>query len=455
MNKNILLVCLLSGFFSSAYAQLKLDSFVFRNDIDVNYNLPVRNNDINKDSLRITTVTKLGSNASKYILNISADSLLINIFSTDITLDTGTFIYKTIHKNLSIDSTYVFFQRLSVANAMYPGDCNKDNLVNHLDLFPIGIFYNKLGYPRHLDDTAISFSPKKTTHWFFQSNGVNAAHADVDGNGIVNNDDKLIYQANFGNSKGNYTPLLSGVSSSVQLKLSIGDTIDLNSPTGKVNIPVLINSATKINAYGIGYSYTIRVLNKSNAPLDSFYPHAKFINTNIWDEKETIFVKDTISFREHVNVAYVRINQANGDMDPQAGIIEVVTDEVLLGIANQKDVSYINILLKEVSLIDKDMTTIPITPVSKRIYFRKAASSISSTILTTLKVYPTLIDEQFSIEKLNTKLENYTIYNTLGQEISSGTLTKIMTYIQASEWQSGIYFLKLESMPGVIKLQKQ
>jgi hypothetical protein len=456
MNRHILLILIFSSIVGAAFSQLKPDSFIFRNDIDVNYNLQVLNNDLNRDSLKIYSVTKLGANAAKYSVAISLDSLYLNIFSSDLALDTGSFIYNTIHKNSTIDSSYIYYKRVSVTNTMYPGDANRDNLVNHFDIFPLGVFYGKIGYPRHLDDTAVSFSPKNTTNWFFQSASINAAHADIDGNGIINEIDFVLYQTNFGKSTGsNYTPSLSGTSPSIQLKMSIADTVDLFKDTGRLFIPVLINSPTKLNAYGIGYSYTVRVFNKSTAPLDSFYPYTNFSRTNIWNDNQTIFVKDTVSFKQHTNVGYVRKNQVNGDMDPQAGVIEVVTDDILIGIANKQDVSYVNIILKEVSLIDKDMKTIPISPITKRIYFRKASSSIQSSIQSTLKVYPTLINESFAIEKLNAQSENYTIYNTLGQEMVSGKLAKIMTYIDANQWTAGIYFIKLESMPGVIKLQKQ
>lgn len=455
MKRNLLILSIVICSFHLAHSQLKSDSFIFRNDIDIDYNLPVRNNDTDKDSLRIISFTKLGANAPKYTLAISTDSLIIHIFSNDNTLDSSSFYYTTKHKNGVIDSTIVFFERKAVSTQVYPGDCNKDNLVNHLDIFPIGLFYKKTGYPRNNADTSISFLPKKSQNWFFQTNGINASHADVDGNGIVDDQDLAKYQANFGNAKGNYMPNLSGNSPSVQLKLSIGDTVDLSSTTGKINIPVLIVSPTPINAYGIGYSYTIRVLNKSNAPFDSFYPHTKYFKTNIWADQLKLHVIDTISFREHTNVATVRYNQANGEMDPQAGIIEVVTEEVLLGIASQTDLSYINILLKEVSLVDNNLNSIPITPISKRIYFRKAASGIQSKVNDKVQVYPTLIDDSYSIEKLSAKPIDYMIFNSLGQVVESGRLTSTMNYLSAKSWSTGVYYLKINTNSVVIKLQKQ
>lgn len=454
MKKKLLAVAIIICQTIVVNAQLNNDTFVFRDDVNIDYNLYPQNNDVDKDSLKIISAVKIGSNASKYIITISSDSSYINVYSSDNTLDTATFYYKTIHRNTTIDSAFVYFQRKVLVADVYPGDCNRDNLVNHFDIFPIGQLYQKYGDPRNNADTNLSFTPKKVRNWFFQIGNLNAKNADIDGNGIIDNRDIAQLPRNFGNAKGNYNPILSTGSNTVQLRLSISDTVDLLSATGQVSIPILISSPAKISSYGIGYSYTVRVYNKSNFPPDSFYPHTKYIRTNIWDEKQTLFIKDTVSFQEHVNVAYCRNTFSNGDMDPQAGIVEIIVDEVLLGIAKPEDLSYVNILLKEVALIDNNYNTIPITPVSKRIYFRKAKSSINNSIPDKIKVYPTLIDNSITIERLSNQEESYTIYNSIGQQILKGNLRTKTTVLSELNWSSGIYHLKLDSTAQIVKLYK-
>ena len=421
--------------------------------MNVDYHLLVKLNDVNGTTSKIVGWTKFGQDTSLYTIQISADSNYIMVKSTSTALTIGNFWYIT-KLGSSIDSTTVFFERKSMVGDVYPGDCNKDNLVNHMDLFPIGLAFGQSGSPRNIADTNISFGvPKKVNNWFFELRGINAKHADVDGNGLVDENDIIQLRRNFGKDKGNYTPILSFASNEVKLELSIPDTIKLNSTVGKLSVPIVINSPNKINAYGLGFSYTVRIYDKNSVAQSKYYPYTKYNRTNVWDEFTTLYLMDTTSYLEHVNVAYSKRNQNNGDLDPQGGIIDIIIDDILIGIANPGEQTHLNIYLKEVALIDKNYNTIPITPVSKRIYLQKATSSIKNTDFMGWSVYPTKIDHNLTILNPLAKKANYMIYNSLGQLISSGSMLEKVE-ILTSIWPSGLYYIKNDLNSEVIKVQK-
>ena len=453
MRKLLLLIYLTSCTWLYTNAQLGRDSFYFRDDMNVDYHLLVKLNDVNGTTSKIVGWTKFGQDTSLYTLQISADSNYIMVKSTSTALTIGNFWYIT-KLGSSIDSTTVFFERKSMVGDVYPGDCNKDNLVNHMDLFPIGLAFGQSGSPRNIADTNISFGvPKKVNNWFFELRGINAKHADVDGNGLVDENDIIQLRRNFGKDKGNYTPILSFASNEVKLELSIPDTIKLNSTVGKLSVPIVINSPNKINAYGLGFSYTVRIYDKNSVAQSKYYPYTKYNRTNVWDEFTTLYLMDTTSYLEHVNVAYSKRNQNNGDLDPQGGIIDIIIDDILIGIANPGEQTHLNIYLKEVALIDKNYNTIPITPVSKRIYLQKATSSIKNTDFMGWSVYPTKIDHNLTILNPLAKKANYMIYNSLGQLISSGSMLEKVE-ILTSIWPSGLYYIKNDLNSEVIKVQK-
>ena len=453
MRKLLLLIYLTSCTWLYTNAQLGRDSFYFRDDMNVDYHLLVKLNDVNGTTSKIVGWTKFGQDTSLYTIQISADSNYIMVKSTSTALTIGNFWYIT-KLGSSIDSTTVFFERKSMVGDVYPGDCNKDNLVNHMDLFPIGLAFGQSGSPRNIADTNISFGvPKKVNNWFFELRGINAKHADVDGNGLVDENDIIQLRRNFGKDKGNYTPILSFASNEVKLELSIPDTIKLNSTVGKLSVPIVINSPNKINAYGLGFSYTVRIYDKNSVAQSKYYPYTKYNRTNVWDEFTTLYLMDTTSYLEHVNVAYSKRNQNNGDLDPQGGIIDIIIDDILIGIANPGEQTHLNIYLKEVALIDKNYNTIPITPVSKRIYLQKATSSIKNTDFMGWSVYPTKIDHNLTILNPLAKKANYMIYNSLGQLISSGPMLEKVE-ILTSIWPSGLYYIKNDLNSEVIKVQK-
>jgi hypothetical protein len=434
-------------------AQLGKDSFYFTDDMNLDYNLFVKLNDVNGSASKIISLSKFGPDTNLYSLRISADSNYINIKSTNTLLTRGNFWYFT-NSGATIDSTTVYFERKSMIGDVYPGDCNKDNLVNHLDLFPIGLAFGQSGSPRNLADTNISFGvPKKVSNWFFEQRGVNAKHADVDGNGLIDENDILQLRRNFGKDKGNYTPILSFASNDVKLELSIKDTLSFNTTTGKISLPIVINSPSKINAYGLGFSYTVRIYDKNSIAQSKFYPHTKYNRTNVWDEFSTLYLMDTTSYMEHVNVAYCKRNQSNGDLDPQGGVIDIIIDDILIGISNPGEQTYINVYLKEVALIDKNYNTIPITPVSKRIYLQKATSSVQNIDIIGWSVYPTKVENSLTIFNPLLKKANYMVYNSMGQLISSGPMYEKVE-LSTSIWPNGLYFIKNDLNSEVIKVQK-
>lgn len=453
MRKLLLLTYFTFIAWSYTNAQLGKDSFCFRDDMNVDYNLYVKLNDVNGATAKITGWTKFGQDTNLYTLQLSADSNYINIKSTSATISVGNFWYITKLGSV-LDSTIVFFERKSMIGDVYPGDCNKDNLVNHMDLFPIGLAFGQTGSPRNLADTNISFGvPKKVNNWFFEQRGINAKHADVDGNGLIDENDIIQLRRNFGKDKGNYTPILSFASNDVKLELSIPDTIKLNSTTGKISVPIVINSPNKINAYGLGFSYTVRIYDKNSVAQSKYYPDTKYNRTNVWDEFTTLYLMDTTSYLEHVNVAYCKRNQSNGDLDPQGGIIDIIIEEILLGKINSGEQTHFNIYLKEVALIDKNYNTIPITPVSKRIYLQKATSSIINTDFMGWSVYPTKVDHSLTISNPLGKKANYMVYNSLGQLISSGPMLEKVE-LSTTTWPSGLYYIKNDLTSEVIKVQK-
>lgn len=455
MQKNILV--LLGLILSAAYMQGQLvnDSFSFRDDMTIDYNLLVKANDIGGNALRIIGINKLGANATTYTVNVSADSNVININSTVDTLTSGSFYYKTINSLGVVDSALVYFQKKSITADIYPGDCNKDNLVNHFDLFAIGLMNGKYGNPRHLLDTNLNFSiPKKVENWQFDVRGINAKHADVDGNGLIDSNDIKSLTRNFGLARGNYSPILSFASNDVKLEFSIADTIVVNGTSNKLSVPIVIRSPSKINAYGIGYSYTVRIYDPSTVAQSRYYPHTTYNRTNIWDEFSTYFTLDSTSYNEHTNVAYCRRNLSNGEMDEQAGVVDVIIEDVLLGIANPGETTYLNLYLKEVALIDNNYTSIPISPVSKRLYIQKAKSSIANVSKDLIKIYPTATHRELTIENNYKKSITLMGYDVLGHLVFTKEIRVGEEKMNIGELPMGIYYIRNNLNSEVIKIQR-
>lgn len=102
-------------------------------------------------------------------------------------------------------------------DCVWPGNTNNDTLINHLDLFNIGLGYGDSGFSRLLQSNVYDGYPAK--NWTNNiNNGPNEKYADCNGDGIINIDDVTsILQ--------NYSP----------------NNVVINTPQTPNDLPLLIN----------------------------------------------------------------------------------------------------------------------------------------------------------------------------------------------------------------------
>ncbi len=450
-----LLLILLSLNRLEAQLDAKEDSFKFRNDIGLDYNLYVKNNDSHQfnHKTKIYIVSKQGVTANNYTLEL-IDSSYIRITDTFKSSYSGQFVYFSFDTAGKFDTAIVKFDRIFLPAEVYPGDANKDNIVNHLDIFPLGLMFERYGESRHNLDTNISYTPKRVGNWFYQAGGINAKFADVDGNSIVNSVDMDKLKLNLGRSQGVPVSTFSPTIGLASLKVESLDTIIFKGDTGKIRIPILINSPTAISSYGLGYSYNVQNQDRFSL-LDTVYSKHTYSRDSIWlDATNILFIEDKISKTDRSNIAYCRTSRRNGDMGGPVGVVEIVVEDILIGL-RENETARIKLNITDVAMIDENYTYLPIKPVSKTIYLRKDASAgIPTNNLNEIQVYPTLVQDYVIIDKLNSKSVSYVITNVMGQTIASGHLIHQKTMIQNLNWTSGIYFLKIEGNASVFKIQK-
>ncbi|MEM6265489.1 MAG: T9SS type A sorting domain-containing protein, partial [Bacteroidota bacterium] len=91
---------------------------------------------------------------------------------------------------------------LPYATAVYPGDCNHDQLVDMNDLLEIGLHFNKTGPAR--PNASLTWTPQVAPLWNDTLlNGKDIRHVDTDGNGTISQPDTLAIIQNFGNTHVN------------------------------------------------------------------------------------------------------------------------------------------------------------------------------------------------------------------------------------------------------------
>lgn len=458
---NLLILMTMSVQVYNAQIDAMDDVYILRSDTGLDYRLNVKDNDTPKNDIKIFGPNKLGSSAGLYSITV-IDSQYIHITSTGADTFSGSFSYRGRNSAGLEDSAVVSFTRANLIPNIRPGDANLDNVVNHFDIFPLGIHHGRYGSPRHNIDTNISFStPKSAGNWMFSlSNGINAHHADIDGNGFIDNNDFEKLKINIGLSAGTYSPRLSDTIGLSQLIFEYQDTIFLkSSDSGKIRIPLKFQNMGTQASYGLGFGITVQNRNSATS-LDTFYPKYSYTpvsDFNLWNKsnQEILYIEDKKSALNQMNVAYCKTNGVNDNIGNDGGIVEVIVDDILWGITRPGDYARLRLNLKDIAYIDAEYNTIPIKPVSKYIYITKADASIGNNPVYSFHVYPTRVNSQFIIEKSHSRLENYRVYNAIGQAIDKGQIVNTTSTISADSWPQGLYYIRMEQSSQTFKIIKE
>lgn len=215
---------------------------------------------------------------------------------------------------------------------VWPGDANSNNLANHFDLLNVGVAYGFQGPPRPTASNAWSGMPVLPWLQSFSNTGgvnVNYAHADCNGDGVINAADVEVIRQNYGLTHGPvapYTPL----------------------PATPNNPPLFVNMPDGSLAPGAVISAPI-VLGRQNLPVEAIYGLAFRINfdpevfvpnsvqieflQNTWLGANTPATQALItidrSFAQdgYIEVAISRINQLNaGGFGPIARFRGIIDD---------------------------------------------------------------------------------------------------------------------------------
>jgi hypothetical protein len=93
---------------------------------------------------------------------------------------------------------------------VWPGDANRDNVVSAADALWLGLAFSETGPARPVATNDWAGQLANDWAFSFSSNNVNLKHADCDGNGIINFDDTLAIDLNYGETHNKTEVELAG-----------------------------------------------------------------------------------------------------------------------------------------------------------------------------------------------------------------------------------------------------
>lgn len=332
---------------------------------------------------------------------------------------------------------------------VYPGDANNNGVVNNVDFLFLGLAYNSFGPERDpVAPNGLAFLPQPATPWpsqFF--NGVNFAHADCNGDGIVHYFyDAFPLYVNYGQMRPDsvtadvFPPGLAGVDPAVHFdhsalpnSLSGGQTFSLPIMLGDAQHPVE-------DLYGIAFSVF----------LDPDYVDADDVDFNFnelsWanPDNDRIFMYKKVS-NERIDVAWVRTDHNQRDGYGRIGIADFII--IIDVIGYQQDFV---MRIDSVKMIDKfgNQTAVAGDTIVVHLSPDGQATDVDSAHEKDFIARPNPADRHLTV-KHEDIIEQITLVNALGQPVFQVKPKQNSANLDLPFLPSGIYLLEIRTTEGI------
>ena len=315
----------------------------------------------------------------------------------------------------------------------WAGDTNSDFIVNNFDLLNIGLAYGAEGSER--DDASIAWLAQPSDDWTQNfEDGVNFKHADTNGDGIVNAQDKFAIDENFGLTHGNVDPYVSPIPSSDDPALFIvmpnPNDIGVGPFEAEIHLGATANAIDAIYGLAFTVEFNDQIFDASSMQI-AF--ESGWFNNNGTDDLLTVQNEED----GKLAAALSRINQANISGGGKIGTISGIIDDL-------SGYSEIDLGIIKVKGITNSETLVPfMTPEN---YVEIGTGIIENKLDRNLSIFPNPASDLIFIKNDNkTPIENIRLINILGQEISQKSVSEDgLVELNVAKITEGIYFLEIQ-----------
>ncbi|MEM9920803.1 MAG: T9SS type A sorting domain-containing protein [Bacteroidota bacterium] len=316
---------------------------------------------------------------------------------------------------------------------VWPGDANFDNIANHFDLLHIGMAFGESGPNRGIQSS--TWSAFNGDDWFasFRS-GLNFKHSDCNGDGIIDEKDINVIDANYRQTHGPVAAFdwPQGNEEDPPIRVDLETASPRSGQSFRAPIVLGTERNQVEDIYGL--AFTLQFASGSTLPLNT-----RITVGDSWlGQKDETLVSINRAFASEgiIEMAITRIDQQNvsghGEIASFIGIIDNISGRADLEV-DILDVKAINKFETPVLLYNHSSKIDIITNVNIPDNFEM------------LRVYPNPTNSLLHIHDLGQAgMNRIRIFNSLGQLVKEIYTKEEMERIDVSEWSSGIYFAEVQ-----------
>ena len=342
---------------------------------------------------------------------------------------------------------------------VWPGDTDTNKVVNNFDLLNIGLAFDSIGPVR--PDASLTWSGQPASDWTQNTpNNVNYKHIDTNGDGMINADDTLAINLNWGemhNLTGGDDPQLTSFNPYPQSTISLTAPFYVQTDTLQagetVALPVILGEESNPaeDIYGLAFSleYDTTVVVPGSA-------YMRF--TDSWlgeDLQDMITIQKTFAGPGRVDIGMTRIDGLPMTGFGQLSEIIITIEDDILFRDNSDDDSRNGVAvdalftISNVLMINQLGEEIEVTPQQTSAVVESTVSVYSPEVDVAVQLHPNPAQE---ITYLRTtpqiKLMQIQLYNLTGQLVQTIIPQGLMTPISVQDLPPGTYLLKVRAEQG-------
>lgn len=322
--------------------------------------------------------------------------------------------------------------------AIWPGDTDRNGVVNHFDLLPIGLAYGNRGTAR--PNASLEWQAQGTQLWGKEITGLDLAFIDADGSGKIEDKDTSAIYANWNlNYADAQVPILLQKVGAIPMSIR-QDTLRSMTPQA-IAIDLGTTTAMASNVYGLAFSVHYNPAEVDEKSIN-FSPTSSWLGSS---GNDLLVIRRNDPAKQQLEVALVRTDQQNRSGFGQIGKLFLSLERNEVNALAQS----VNLSISNIRLIDRTGQTLAVLPSKTTLPISRLVNNrdISADLQQQIKLYPQPASQQVWVDLAGLDLLHWQLLTLNGQVLKTGF--NLQEPIVLPQLPSGMYLLRMVCKQGI------
>ncbi len=357
-----------------------------------------------------------------------------------------------------LDITPVAEQLCIGDNCVYPGDTNKDGIVNMKDVLPIGLCMGEEGTERYAETVTTDWYGQYSTDWDdqFEQPGFDLKHIDTDGDSIISHLDTTAIRQYYG-AINNIIPTPE-TPTALPIYLKYNGTI-APQPGDIVSFEVYLGDSLDYTDYALDIHGITSSLNYDPSFVQPGSMNITF-PTDTWMAYDAPTLGMSYDFPNEgkIDFGFTRTNGVSIDGYGMIAQVDfVIIEDLVIGRPGEEAYFTLPFGLSGTGVMNAAGDTYSLGDAELAIDVHIPAKDEEKTVSNAdLRVFPNPTSNVVNLylNGYGNEVASYEIYNISGQLMTTAAVAAKSATIDVSTWNTGLYVARVVTMDGEVLNRK-